>query len=88
MIQIIAMGIDKSCVSSDCSLSMAGLLTLGAVSEILPHSSQKVSLKLGFYTRKMVLGFCLCVDLIPYRVRVLYAALNVFVFLKSLKIKT
>ena len=29
----------------------------------------------------MVLGFSLCVDLIPYRVCVLYAALNVFVFL-------
>ena len=29
----------------------------------------------------MVWGFCLCVNLIPYRVRVLYAALNVFIFL-------
>ena len=29
----------------------------------------------------MVLGFCICVDLIPYRVCVLYAALNVFIFL-------
>ena len=44
-------------------------------------------ISLSFTHKEDGFGFSLCVDLIPYRVRVLYAALNVFISPHRIKVE-